>query len=608
MKTNVRKQFYWLIACVVVIAISAVMMWAIERDFGKVEVKQIRIMDPDGNVVAAKIFRPLTATAKNPAPAILNMHGYQNDKNVQDSFSIELSRRGFVVMAPDSLGHGDSGGGVSLGKWFADPNYVMGNETALSYLTTLAFVDAKNIGAMGHSMGGMNAVKLPALFPNNVKALDQQASSPGTPALPNMLITQARYDEFAGFRENQPRTEQLTSSETRLKALGLTGPVEWEKTYGDFSQGTARKMTLIQMDHHLLTLTNKAVAESVDWMDQALRGGDTGPGNIPSTNQVFMWKEIFGFITLIVTLLSLIPLTNILLATVFFRPVAQPMPSRYLPTRGEWWRFAIINIIVAAVTYPITTFWGGIGGKIESWLPFMKMEMGNGVAAFFLVNAIIGGILFYIWYRGAKKRGVTMYDVGVSFDQQKTRFDWTVIGKTVLLGVILFAWMYILEGISQFTLGQEFRFAWPYMRQFSSPARVGYFFIYLIPALLFFLVNGGIFLFGQARLKEEASPARTQWIWWLKNIFVMVLGLFLVWAFQYLPWMVFGAGPGFENIGLAQYSGMWPLMLFVYIPEFIILFFFATWFFRRTGRVYLGALMIASIAVWFLAAGSIIIQ
>ncbi len=109
-------------------------------------------------------------------------------------------------------------------------------------------------------------------------------------------------------------------------------------------------------------------------------------------------------------------------------------------------------------------------------------------------------------------------------------------------------------------------------------------------------------------LKEEATPARTQWIWWLKNIFVMVLGLFLVWAFRYLPWMVFGAGPGFENIGLANYSGMWPLMLFVYIPEFIILFFFLTWFFRRTGRIYLGALMVSSIAVWFLAAGSIIIK
>lgn len=32
--------------------------------------------------------------------------------------------------------------------------------------------------------------------------------------------------------------------------------------------------------------------------------------------------------------------------------------------------------------------------------------------------------------------------------------------------------------------------------------------------------------------------------------------------------------------------------------------FFLTWFYPRTGRVYLGALVIASLAIWFLAAGT----
>jgi len=200
-----------------------------------------------------------------------------------------------------------------------------------------------------------------------------------------------------------------------------------------------------------------------------------------------------------------------------------------------------------------------------------------------------------------------MYDMGVSFDKEKTKIDWKIIGKTILLGLVLFMWMYLLEGFFQKTLGQEFRFAWPYMRQFSSLTRVGYFFLYIIPTLLFFLINGGIFLFGQARQKEYSTPAKTQWMWWLKNCFAMVTGLFLVWAFQYFPWIFGGPGPGCEAVGLSQFSGMWPLMLIVYIPEFIILFWFLTWFYRRTGRIYLGSLMVASIATWFLTAGSIII-
>jgi pimeloyl-ACP methyl ester carboxylesterase len=539
------------------------------------------------------------------------MHGYQNDKNVQDPFSIELARRGFVVLAPDALGHGDSGAGLNLGGWFADPTYVMGNETALEYLIKQPFVDAENIGVMGHSMGGMNAVKLPALFPENVKAVVQQASSPGSPELPNLLMLQARYDEFQGFRENQLRTEELTSSETRLAALGLEGPVEWDTTYGSFEDGTARRMAFINMDHHLLPLMNKSVAEAADWMLLALKGGEGGAAWFDSTQQIFMYKEILGFIALMATIITMVPITNLLVSTRFFGSVAQPMPNRYIPDNKTWWKIATINALIGGILYPLTTQYGGIGGKIETWFSWAKMEMANGVAAFFLANAVVAGVMLFFWYRNAKKEeGVTMYDLGFSFDEQKTRIDWVILGKTLLVGVILFLWMYLLQGIFQWTIGQEFRFAWPYMRQFSGLHRVGYFFIYLIPALLFFLINGGLFIYGRARLPEKDTPAKTQWIWWLKVVYAMVTGLFLIWAFQYLPWFFGGPGPGFEaftffQMDLSQFTSMWPLMLFVYIPEFIILFWFSTWFYRRTGKIFLGALMVSSLATWFMAAGSI---
>lgn len=613
MEIDVRKNWRFLIILVVVIAFSAVMADLIESSFGDVEVSIVEIIDPDGNLVVAKLFRPKIATADNPLPAIVNMHGYQNDKNVQDPFSIELARRGFVVLAPDALGHGDSGSGLNLGGWFADPSYVMGNETALAWLIEQAFVDAENIGVMGHSMGGMNAVKLPGLFPENVKAVVQQASSPGSPELPNLLMLQARYDEFLGFRDNQPRTEGIIESETRAAALGLTPPLAWDTTYGSFEDGTARRMAYIQMDHHLLPLMNKSVAEAVDWMRLALMGGEKGSMWIEPTKQVFMIKEIFGFITLLGTMVTMLPITSLLLTTKFFAPVAQPVPNRYVADKRSWWTLAIINLLIAMVLYPLTTQYGGISGPIETWWSWAKLEMGNGVAFFFAVNAIVAFLLFLNWYSQKKEEGVTLYDMGVTYGEKDPKMDWGILGKTVLLAVILFLWMYLFEGIFQWTIGQEFRFAWPYMRQFSSGQRVGFFFIYLIPALAFFLINGGIFLFGQIHQKEYETEAKTQWMWWLKTIFTMVGGLFIIWAFQYLPWFLGGAGPGFETItffrmDLSQFTSMWPLMLFVYIPEFMILFWFLIWFYRKTGKIYLGALMISSIAIWFLTAGSILIM
>jgi len=608
MSKNVKKNVIFLVALLIIISFSATMANLIERDFGKVEISIVEIMNGQGEIVVAKLFRPKIATPENPVPAIVNMHGYQNDKNVQDPFSIELAKRGFVVIAPDSLGHGDSGGGLNIGRWFADPTYGMGNEDALAYLITLPFVDSAKIGVMGHSMGGMTAVKLPGLFPENVIADVQQASSPGSPELPNVLILQARYDEFAGFRENQLRTENLTSSESRLAALGLEGPIEWDTTYGSFEDGTARRMAFINMDHHLLPLTNKAVAEAVDWMNEALRDGEGGPMWSDPTKQSFFIKELFGLVTLIGTLITMLPLTGLLLESKFFKPVSQPLPNRYHADKGKWWLFATINMLIGGILYPITTTLGNIGSKITAWIPFLKMEIANGVAAFYIANAAVAIILFTIWFVGKKKEGLTLYDMGVTFGEEKNKLDWGIIGKTVLLGVILFLWMYLLEGFFQWALGQEFRFAWPYMRQFSSPRRVGYFFLYLIPALLFWLINGGIFLFGQIRQKEYETPGKTQWIWWLKNLYAMVTGLFLVWCFQYLPWILNGPGPGFEAVGLIQYSAMWPLMLIVYIPLFIVMIWFLTWFYRKTGKIYLGSIMVAAITIWFLTAGTIIVM
>ena len=603
MSTKVKKSVNWILICLLIITIAASMARLIETSFGKVEVNNIKITDESGNIISARLYRPVEASAANPLPAVINIHGYQNDKLVDDSYAIELSRRGFVVISPDILGHGDSSpefdlagllGGTSTG----------GMQSVYLYTKSLPYVDSANIGVMGHSLGAILTQILGTINPD-IKALNPQCGYAGSPDLPNLLLSQARFDEFNIFREGLLLTDTLPTNETRIAAFGLTeGPVDWDTTYGSFEDGTARRVTLIQMEHHFLPLNHKAVAEGVTWMEEALKGGVTG---LDPNSQVFWWKEIFGLITLLTAIFLLIPLTNLLLATKYFAPVAQPMPTRYVASKGNWWLFATINMLIGGITYPIFTQWSALSDKYEGIFPWLKLSVGNGVFVWLLVNAVICALLFALWYRGAhKKQNVTMYDMGVSFDKEKTVFNWSIIGKTALLGFVLFMALYLLEGFFQLMLGQEFRFVWPYMRQFSSAGRVGLFFLYMIPALLFFLINGGLFLFGQIHQKEASTPAKTQWLWWIKVCYAFLAGLLLVWLIQYVPWYLFNAGPGFELLGLPQFSALWPLMLQVYIPEFMILLFLHVWFYRRTGKIFLGALVVASLMIWFLAAGSVI--
>ncbi len=603
MNKSVRSSVNLLVICLVIISVAAGMARLIETDYGKVEVNNVTISDPNGVMLSARLYRPVTATVDHKAPAVINIHGYQNDKLTDDSYSIELSRRGFVVIATDVIGHGDSGGGLSVGGLLGDPTYTGGMQSVFQYTKELQFVDTAKIGVMGHSMGAILTQTLGANNPD-INALNMQCGFAGAPALKNVLLTQARYDEFAFFREGQFLSDNLPSNQARMDAFGLKAPIAWDTTYGSFADGTARRIELIQMEHHLLPLQNKAVASGVSWMNQALNGNAE---ILDPAQQVFMWKELFGLITLLTALFMLFPLTNLFLATPFFASVAQPLPARYTASNKNWWLYATINTIIGGVTYPIMTQYGALSDKVEGYLPWFKLQVGNGVFLWFVVNIIISAVLFTLWYRSANKnQKVTLYDMGLSFDKQKTVLDWNIIGKTMLLGTIMFLILYTIEGFFQWALGQEFRFVWPYMRQFSNPQRVGLFVLYLIPAFIFFLMNGGLFLFGQIRQKEEATPAKTQLVWWLKVMFAFLGGLLVVWMVQYIPWFVFNIGPGFELIGLPQFSAMWPLMLQVYIPEFAILLFLHVWFYRRTGRIYLGALVVSILMIWFLAAGSIV--
>ncbi|MBA4384383.1 MAG: hypothetical protein C0410_06580 [Anaerolinea sp.] len=603
MSGKVKKSVNWIIICVVIITLAAGTAKLIETDFGKVDVSNIFLTDENGDTVAARLYRPVAATAASPLPAVINIHGYQNDKLVDDSFAIELSRRGFVVISPDIMGHGDSDPKFDLGGLLGGAS-TGGMQSVFLYTKSLPYVDAANIGVMGHSLGSILTQILGTINPD-IKALNPQCGYAGSPDLKNLLLTQAKYDEFSIFREGLLTVDSLPTNAARIAAMGLAADsVDWDTTYGSFEDGTARRIALIPMEHHFLPLNQKAVAEGVAWMEEALKGGVSG---LDPNNQVFWWKEIFGLITLLTAIFLLIPLTNLLLASKFFAPVAQPMPTRHVAKKGNWWLFATINMLIGGITYPIFTQWSALSDKYEAIFPWLKLSVGNGVFVWLLVNAVICAILFTIWYRGAqKKQNITMYDMGVSFDQEKTVLDWKVIGKTALLGFILFMTLYLLEGFFQVMLGQEFRFVWPYMRQFANAERVGLFFLYMIPALLFFLINGGLFLFGQIHQKEASSPAKTQWLWWIKVCYAFLGGLLIIWLIQYVPWYLFNAGPGFELMGMPQFSALWPLMLQVYIPEFMILLFLHVWFYRRTGKIYLGALVVASLMIWFLAAGTVV--
>ncbi len=635
------------IGCLCVMLAAMSLAAGIQNDFGNIEITT-GTLEVNGGSITYKLYRPVSATADTPAPAVLLMHGYQNDRDTSAAYALELARRGVVALTIDSYGHGSTDIDMlargythhKLPNWDKTVNgperYLlmmnfntsdfytnladvpgdtlgdtsMGGREMYAYLGTLPFVDAENLGVTGHSMGTWSSWSVASSFPNH-KAIVLQCgelfpkSYYDSEAIDfhNVLLLQARYDEFVCFLDyTKAVPDELVNTELRYgEFANQSGPIDWNTTYGSFADGTARRMELLtNANHRLVTINKHAIATAMDWFFDSF--GETAP--IDSGNQTALLLETMQFVGLLAALASTLPLLLLLLKTKFFAPCAQKMPSRpeTLLPRKKWWGAALTAILISGLSYPFLTQLGhGLMPLPES---IFRMTIGDGVITWFVFLALVAFFMLRHWFRrGAGKRmGETLYDLGLASEAEPNRLPWGVIGKSALLAVLLIGSVYAYAELFQRLFALDFRFVWPLLKPFTGE-RLLQFFLYLPFYLVFFLINGGAKLYGQLRQPECKHPAATQLVWWLKGSLVMIGGLLLVCLIEYIPFFA-GIGPGMDILFSSTFGGPFISFLIVIIPQFILFFFLSTYAFRKTGRVYVGSVMLALLATWAVTAGS----
>ena len=294
-----RKGAAWVLVGFLVIVIAAELLGsAAMRNWGKTSVSNVWIENKNGLMIRGKLYQPDTATAENPAPGVVYLHGYQNNRETSDPYAIELSRRGFVVIALDTLGRGNSQNQFSEDEQGFDPTY--GGDSAFEYLRSLPFVDAERCGLGGHSLGGEMSYTAAMQNPN-VQAIvfsgfayleDATYNKPK-----NMLMIFGKYDEYrqrmTGTRDLE--TEWLSSPQTKA-AIEADKP-QFDTTYGSFAEGTARRVHMTRTTHVAESFDKAAIAEAVSWYSQALN--PDMPLSIPAQDQIWRIKEICSLIAMV---------------------------------------------------------------------------------------------------------------------------------------------------------------------------------------------------------------------------------------------------------------------------------------------------------------------
>mgnify|MGYP001098695887 CR=1 FL=1 len=592
--------FLCLLACTAVSAASIFTASLVQRDCGRVEVRDVWFANQGGIPVRAKLFVPAGASGAQRVPGMVYIHGYQNNRETGDAYSIETARRGIAVLNIDAIGRGHSGIPGRPDEPGFDPTY--GGTAAVAYLRSLEFVDGARVGIMGHSLGAEMAYKV-ALNDPSLRALvltGYAYTTQATPEMPrNMLMIIGKYDEFrARMTGTRDIEREWMGSAATAKALGAAD-AKLATTYGDFAKGTARRVEVPPVTHVQESHSSEAIAQTLLWLRAAL--APAGDRWIDERSQTWMIKEYATLFAMLAGFAALFPLALMLMRTRFFGALRRDH-ERYACAARDYVKFTAVNGALMWLYLPLILVLFGVHKYLVPIDRAFPMMMVNAIVWWLLWVNVIGLLLFRRWFRkNASPRGVTLADLGVSFAEKGLSLDRGALGRAALLAIVLFAFMYLVELAAEKCALVNYRFVYPFMNDLTA-YRAGMFALYF-PFVLFCLVVTGIFLHGQLR-----RPAERGWLGTLAarsgySVLALCLPLVLFLMMQYVPLFVNGFIPFTGPNGLFV---VFVINMFPMIALFALTAVLSVWMHQLTGTVYAGAGLNALIITWVLASSQVI--
>lgn len=381
-----------LIGLVLIVA-GSLLAWRVQTS-GGVEVQEASWRTPEGAVMSGLLYRPPGLEAGRRAPGVLLSHGYINTREMQSPFAIELSRRGFVVLAMDMTGHGGSGGNVGAAGF--------GGPSALAFLRSQPFVDTDQIGLAGHSMGGGPVLAAAHAQPDGYRAVALVGSAPGLfgppdevrPDFPrNLNVVFGGLDEFAGLMWRSPRGTDLPDAAKLKTVFGVDTRVEPGRTYGDPALGTARRLDLPRVTHPWEHFSAGGVTPVVDWM-QARLEGEGRP--LPAQDQVWFWKEAGTLLALVGAGVLLLGAFEMALSLPGLgRLRRSPEPAAAVRGLGGWLALGLTAVLPALTYLPFMKL-----GAL--WLPsaLFPQWVQNQLLVWALANTVLAIVIALFLRRG----------------------------------------------------------------------------------------------------------------------------------------------------------------------------------------------------------------
>jgi hypothetical protein len=607
---NKRASDRLLFICVSTVLVSSLLVSLIQRSFGDVQIRDVRIPTQNGQWVAGDLFKPNSATAESPAPFIVVVPGFQRSKESLSNIAIELARRGFVALSIDPYAQGASSASLSRIAattegygMFAVVDYAASSEN-------LNYIDRSRIGATGHSAGGNAAIRGANYF-------GREAQRTGLPSklhsvfvsgyvltLTDEVLQDVRSNvgaSYALFDEGAYRNElgngDMRRAPEALRLINIgrepdraaVDEVEIGKYYGDKAQRTLRVMHNERVLHPFQPYNREATANQIEYFEHVF---DFKSG-LRSDDQVWPWKELLSVISLVAALVALIPFGRLLLETPWFQPLVQPVPPALPRPRGSgrvlFWSMFVTGALIACFSYiPMAELsqklFVAASNRELTW--FFPQRMNNAVMLWAVLNGAVGFLMFWLSYRYfGSKHGVTPQMWGTATTP-------ALLVRTLLLACTLFVAYFLFLFAVYYFFHVDYRFLFMGVRVFQ-PALLVLLIMYVPFFFIFFLSNS---LRVNAAMRFAGQP---EWRSMLLGGVANSLGLLLIVVVQYAT---------FAATGTVYWTDGWLYvnLLFAVVPMMFVLPYFNRYFFRMTGSIYLGPMITCLIFVMILITNTVI--
>jgi len=588
MRIQKRWMVLWL-AVAFMIGGSLIGAW-VNSDFCRAKVEEVSIWYAPGLKISGNLYTPKAIADK--APAILAIHGLNNQKNHMANTALEFARRGYIVLSMDMSGHGKSTG--------ANLDHGAGGPAGLSYLRSLPHVDTDRIGIVGMSQGGF-AGAMGAIVSNpdgysSVFFMESEVNAPGSfdlsaaPLVKNAAFNIGTVTEL-GSMVFIAKGSDAPVSPVLQPLFNTTEPIKVDTLYGSIEDGTARILYQPWEGHAGATDATAAIRNALKWMDLTLKV----ESKLSPRNQVWPLKLIGTALALLGALLFPFPMGSLLLETRCFSELQKSLPEYRGYEGRQWWISAAISAAVGPLLYL------GVWKKMffAPWINPNRLwpqNFTNVYMVWAILCGLIAAVLMIAGHFGSlKKKNATLEHYGLT-DAANT-FDWTYILKSILLAVFTLLPVYLILAFVDAVWKVDFR-AWVVTLLPFTGKRFQAFLGYLVPFALYFIPQG-ILLAGFQRPEGGKLSLKKEMV---INSVVMTVGAVMWLLILYIPLMlggsiIFGADPLVQTA--AGMGGIYYIPLLVLWPFVACIY---TYFFRKTGRVYVGISLATLFIVWYLSA------